>query len=71
MIEAIVAHIKDRGFQASVISEGLLIWKIVDGVRYNKVWYISFLEIALVRDVCVLTVEADRYMAKFPREVQS
>ena len=63
MIEALVKYIQDKGFQVSVMPHALLIWKIIDGTRYNKAWHTTQEELNQIRDERILFREADRIIA--------
>ncbi len=65
MIEALIDHFQKRGYNVSVMPHALLIWKIIDGTRYNKAWHTAPEELKLIRDESILFQEADRIMALF------
>lgn len=68
-IEVLVDYIQKKGYNVSVMTESLLIWKIAKGQRINKNWAISKIELnALSWDL--LTYEADHQIGLIEKAIE-
>ena len=70
MIEALIAYIQEKGFQVSVMTESLLIWKIAKGQRINKNWAISKTEMSQIADERLLFQQADYHMGLLEKAIE-
>ena len=69
MIEAIVDHIRRKGFKVAVLSERLIIFKDMQGMRYEYSWAISRCELNAI-PLEVLLGETDHHLAEIDQAAQ-
>ena len=70
MIEALIDYIQKKGYNVSVMTGSLLIWKIAHDQRFNRNWAISKAELSQIADEEVLFLEADRQMIVIRRAIE-
>ena len=70
IIEALIAYIQKQGYNVSVMTESLLIWKIAHGQRFNKNWAISKTELREVASYEVLFEEADYHLGLIEKAIE-